>query len=115
MHSSSSMSAWYQISISSLFQYTVLAVLAYVLAGAPLSSLLNSPSGTSTNSNKARAEAGQNSYKGRELENLVIPETGLECRGHQFKGVYVLSREPLVVYIEGFLGEGEGDEVVRLR
>ena len=109
------MSAWYQISISSLFQYTVLAVLAYVLAGAPLSSLLNSPSSTSTNSNTARTEAGQNSYKGRELENLVIPEAGLECGGHQFKGVYVMSREPLVVYIEGFLGEGEGDEVVRLR
>jgi prolyl 4-hydroxylase len=39
----------------------------------------------------------------------------LECKEHGYKGVYLLSREPLVVYIEGFLGEGEGDEVVKLR
>ncbi|RMZ74019.1 oxidoreductase 2OG-Fe(II) oxygenase family [Pyrenophora seminiperda CCB06] len=115
MHSSSSASSSSsKISISSLFQYTVLAVLAYVLAGAPLSSLFNSPPNKLKNSNTSTSGAGQSSNNGRELENLVIPETGLNCGGHQFKGVYVMSREPLVVYIEGFLGEQEGDEVVRL-
>ncbi|KAI1568879.1 2og-fe oxygenase family protein [Pyrenophora tritici-repentis] len=112
--SSASSSSLSKISISSLFQYTVLAALAYILAGAPLSSLLSSPSSTSKNNNTARPGAGQNSHNGPELENLVIPEKGLECGGHQFKGVYLMSREPLVVYIEGFLGEGEGYEVVRL-
>lgn len=116
MHSSSSASSSSsKISISSLFQYTVLAALAYVLAGAPLSSLFSSPSSTLKNSNTARAGVGQSNNNGQELENLVIPEKGLECGGHRFKGVYVMSREPLVVYIEGFLGEGEGDEIVKLR
>ncbi|EFQ95436.1 hypothetical protein PTT_06584 [Pyrenophora teres f. teres 0-1] len=120
MHSSSSApsstapsSSLSKISISSLFQYTVLAALAYVLAGAPLSSLLSSPSST-PNNNTARAGAAQNSHNGREMENLVIPEKGLECGGHQLKGVHLMSRDPLVVYIEGFLGEGEGHEVVSL-
>jgi hypothetical protein len=49
------------------------------------------------------------------LENLVIPEKNLSCAAHAYKGVYVLSREPLVVYIEGFVSEEEGKEVVALR
>lgn len=51
----------------------------------------------------------------RKLESLVIPERNLTCTEHRHKGVYVLSRDPLVVYIEGFLGEGEGKEIVELR
>ncbi|KAG9196280.1 prolyl 4-hydroxylase [Alternaria panax] len=49
------------------------------------------------------------------LENLVIPEKNLTCAAHAYKGVYVLSREPLVLYIEGFVSEEEGKEVVALR
>jgi prolyl 4-hydroxylase len=49
------------------------------------------------------------------LDSLVLPEKNLTCGEHAYKGVYVLSRDPLVVYIEGFLSEGEGKEVVRLR
>lgn len=105
-----------QPSISSIVQYAFLAILAYVLAGAPLSSLLDSSSSSSDNS----YDVGDKSRQGnvvdvKTLESLVIPEKNLSCAEHHYKGVYVLSREPLVVYIEGFLREGEGKEIVDLR
>lgn len=49
------------------------------------------------------------------MENLVIPERNLSCEEHAYRGVHVLSREPLVVYIEGFVGDGEADDVVKVR
>jgi hypothetical protein len=51
----------------------------------------------------------------QKLDSLVIPDANLTCEEHAFKNVHVLSRDPLVVYIEGFLGEREADEVVELR
>jgi prolyl 4-hydroxylase len=107
MHASSSS---FPISISSFIQYTFLAVLAYILAGAPLLSILglNSESSGGVKARDGSVDVGK-------LENLVIPEKNLSCKEHAYKGVYVLSREPLVVYIEGFLSEGEGEEVVKLR
>lgn len=42
----------------------------------------------------------------------MFPEPNLTCAEHSFKGVYVLSREPLVVYIEGFLSAQETESVV---
>jgi prolyl 4-hydroxylase len=107
MHSSPSS---FPISVSSFIQYTFLAVLAYILAGAPLLSILR-PNSDPSSSSKTR----DGSVDVGKLDNLVIPEKNLTCREHAYKGVYVLSREPLVVYIEGFLGEGEGEEVVKLR
>lgn len=104
-----------QLSLSSIAQYVFLAGLAYVLAGAPLSSLINSSSSDSESYNvNGKAREGK-VVDVRTLESLVIPETNLSCAEHRYKGVYVLSRDPLVIYIEGFLGEGEGKEVVDLR
>ncbi|XP_014561583.1 hypothetical protein COCVIDRAFT_86384 [Bipolaris victoriae FI3] len=103
-----------QLSLSSIAQYVFLAGLAYVLAGAPLSSLINSSSSNSESYNvNGKAREGK-VVDVRTLESLVIPETNLSCAEHRYKGVYVLSRDPLVIYIEGFLGEGEGKEVVDL-
>lgn len=48
------------------------------------------------------------------LDSLVVPRN-LSCPAHSYRGVHVLNREPLVVYIEGFLGEKEVDKVVELR
>ncbi|KAJ5064605.1 hypothetical protein J3E74DRAFT_200705, partial [Bipolaris maydis] len=104
-----------QLSFSSIAQYVFLAGLAYVLAGAPLSSFLNSSSSGSENSYNFNSRAREGKVVDvRTLESLVIPETNLSCAEHRYKGVYVLSRDPLVIYIEGFLGEGEGKEVVDL-
>jgi prolyl 4-hydroxylase len=109
MHSSSS----FPISVTTFIQYSFLAALAYVLAGAPLLSIFKPDSGSSYLSRGATARGG--SVDVGKLYNLVIPEKNLQCKEHGYKGVYLLSREPLVVYIDGFLGNGEGDEVVKLR
>lgn len=109
MHSTSSSSSG-SVSVSSLVQYVFFAAIVYVLAGAPLSTIFGESSaskGISANSN-----AGANLKK---LENLVVPEADLECGDHAYKGVYVLSREPLVVYIEGFLSDEEAKHVVDTR
>lgn len=105
MQSSSS-----SVSVSSLVQYVFFAAIVYVLAGAPLSSFFsdsNASTGVSVNS-----DAGANLGK---LENLVIPEADLSCDEHAYKGVYLLSREPLVVYIEGFVSSEEAKHVVDAR
>ena len=102
------------LSITSFVQYGFLAALAYILAGAPLSSLLTSNAGGDAVSSSSAGARGGGDVKAN-LENLVIPERNLSCAAHTYKGVYVLSREPLVVYIEGFVGEEEGKEVVALR
>jgi prolyl 4-hydroxylase len=103
MPSLSSISGW------SLIQYSFFAVIVYFLAGAPLSNLLvelNAGGGTSVGS----ASVGQ-----EKLDSLVVPEKGLRCGEHDYKGVHILSREPLVVYIEGFLGEEEARHAVGVR
>jgi len=102
MHSSS-------FSASSLIQYAFFAVVVYVLAGAPLSSIVSeSYSGSGTG-------VGSASVAQEKIDNLVVPEGGLACGEHKYKGVHILSREPLVVYIEGFLSEDEARHVVGIR
>jgi prolyl 4-hydroxylase len=112
--SSSSASYSSSLSITSVVQYGFLAALAYILAGAPLSTLLTSHAGGDvTSSSSVGARSGVDVRAN--LDNLVIPERNLSCAAHTYKGVYVLSREPLVVYIEGFVSEEEEEEVVALR
>lgn len=97
-------------SLGTLVQYAFLAVLAYVLAGAPLLSILSSSDGRREIDRPRNVEISK-----EKLESLVIPEGNLTCGEHAYRGVYVLSREPLVVYIEGFLTEDECGHVVELR
>ncbi|KAF2255466.1 hypothetical protein BU26DRAFT_476362 [Trematosphaeria pertusa] len=96
-------------SLGTLVQYAFLAVLAYVLAGAPLLSILSSSDGRREIDRPRNVEISK-----EKLESLVIPEGNLTCGEHAYRGVYVLSREPLVVYIEGFLTEDECGHVVEL-
>jgi prolyl 4-hydroxylase len=103
MHSASS-----ALSFSSLIQYAFVAALVYVLAGAPLSNLIRDVYSGGASEVEASANLGK-------LENLAIPEANLSCSEHAFKGVYVLHRDPLVVYIEGFLSDAEADHVVDVR
>lgn len=93
-------------SLATLLQYVAFALIAYVLAGAPLLESLRSGSG---------AEGQDAGVSAQKLEALVVPEGNLSCPAHAYRGVHVVSREPLVVYVEGFLGEAEAEEVVGLR
>lgn len=114
--SSSSTPAKSSFSVFSVFQYAFLALAAYVLAGAPLQEMLlrggvpGSQGGT-----YASREGSVGFMSPQKLETVVVPDANLSCGEHSFGGVHVLSREPLVVYIEGFLSKEETDEVVELR
>lgn len=112
MHSSG-----FSFSIGSVVQCVFLAGVAYILAGAPLSSLVSSDRGAASYSSatSSGAGAGAGPHVAAKLESLVFPEPNLTCAEHSFKGVYVLSREPLVVYIEGFLSAQETESVVASR
>ena len=103
-------------SISAVVQYAFLAVLAYFLAGAPFSSFVD----FSSSGSDSGYDVNEHPRKGKvvdvkALESLVIPEKNLSCAEHRYKSVHILSREPLVVYIEGFLGEGEGNQAAEQR
>jgi prolyl 4-hydroxylase len=104
MHSSSSSS----ISFSSLVQYVFFAAIVYVLAGAPLNSIFSDKGSYSEDGSAADTSV-------EKLRDLVVLEKDLSCKEHAYKGVHVLSREPLVVYIDGFLSEDERGEVVGMR
>lgn len=99
--------------VGTVLQYVVFLGLAYVLAGAPLLSILAGSTGASK---KSRASFGRPPpLSPDKAATLVIPEKNLTCGEHAFRGVHVLSREPLVVYIEGFLGQDEVQHVVDIR
>ncbi|KAF2645659.1 hypothetical protein P280DRAFT_126152 [Massarina eburnea CBS 473.64] len=110
------------LSIWSLTQYGFFAVVAYILAGAPLQTLLTqSVTSGSARTGKAKWKdefkvgGGNRARISEEKANsLVIPDRNLTCPEHRSKGVYVLSRVPLVVYLEGFLSDGEVKSMVDL-
>jgi len=102
MHSSSS-----SLSLSACVQYVFFAVVVYVLAGAPLNSVFSN-GGTDSYSGPLDTSADQ-------LRDIVTPSKNLSCSEHTYKGVHVLSREPLVVYIERFLSEEERGDVLAMR
>ncbi|KAF2441326.1 hypothetical protein P171DRAFT_394328 [Karstenula rhodostoma CBS 690.94] len=96
--------------LASILQYTVLAILGYVLAGAPLLSFVTGPT---YEDRKARASTGRPSPLSHDkAAGLIIPERNMSCTEHMYKGLHVLSRDPLVVYVEGFLREDEVQHVV---
>ena len=97
-------------SFGSFLQYAFLAGVAYFLAGAPFLSMITSYTSTSPRDTSTASALSLD-----KLDSLAIPEANLVCQEHNHKGVYVLSREPLVVYIEGFLDQGEAEEIVNLR
>jgi prolyl 4-hydroxylase len=98
------------LSVRTVIQYAVLAGVAYILAGAPFLSIVTPYSGVSPQSASVQSSANVD-----RLDSLVIPEANLSCSKHSLNGISVLSREPLVVYIEGFLSDWEAKELVRLR
>ncbi|KAF2109136.1 hypothetical protein BDV96DRAFT_503480 [Lophiotrema nucula] len=91
------------LSFGSFLQFAVIGVLGYILAGAPLRSLL-SPTPTSERPNVLPFHA---------KKSLVIPDKDLNCPKHDYT-VHLLAREPLVIYIENFLSGDEARHVVEM-
>jgi prolyl 4-hydroxylase len=109
--SASASSASSSFSVFTVIQYAFLSLAAYVLVGAPLLEML----GRGGSSLEASRGASVGSMSPAKLESIAPVDANLTCAPHAFKNVHVLSREPLVVYIEGFLSPEETDEVVALR
>ncbi|KAJ4344451.1 uncharacterized protein N0V89_012193 [Didymosphaeria variabile] len=100
----------HSFSLASILQYVVFGILGYVLAGAPLLSLFT---GTTSESRKTRASLGRPSALSQDkAAGLVVPDGNLSCTEHTYRGLHVLSRDPLVVYVEGFLREDEVKHIV---
>ena len=94
---------------SSVLQATVLAAVAYVLAGAPFSHLLSA----SRRGSHERPASG--APPAVDVSNtLAIPDANLSCPPHDYT-VHVLAHGPLVLYIEGFVSADEADHLVRAR
>lgn len=122
------------VSITSLIQYTLFAAIAYILAGAPyldeLSTIIDSshtffdlsssksPPKSGHHYGRDGSPGGHNGRGLQQLDNLMIQDPALNCeeveRENGYRGykTYVLRRDPLVVYVEGFLGEREREEVL---
>jgi prolyl 4-hydroxylase len=113
-----------------VLQYTVFGAIAYILAGAPFLSEISSvvdnlsPSLTTTTTNNkskfdndaakwSNQKPGQQSYE--KIDSLMVPDPNLVCEDDHGYKTYVLSRDPLVVYVEGFLSTGERRAIVELR
>ncbi|KAL1591615.1 hypothetical protein SLS60_011865 [Paraconiothyrium brasiliense] len=98
--------------LASILQYVVFGILGYILAGAPLLSLFT---GLTNEGGKTRANFGRPPALSHEkAAGLVVPEKNLNCTEHAYRGVHILSRDPLVVYVEGFLGEDEVKHVLNV-
>ena len=49
-----------------------------------------------------------------DAEKLVVPDANLACPPHSYE-THILSTEPLVVYISGFVSDAEADHLVDIR
>jgi prolyl 4-hydroxylase len=92
-------------SLVSLLQYAVLGLVGYVLAGAPLLSILF---GSSSKKHPSQQ------FTGDQSDSLVVPDQNLSCPFHGYN-VHLFSHEPLVLYLAGFLSDEEAEHVVRMR
>ena len=83
MHSYTSASSF---SVFTVFQYAFLALIAYVLAGAPLQEILFGRDGSGL-SYSYHKDASVSSLSTQKLESLVTPDANLTCDEHAFKSV----------------------------
>lgn len=92
-------------SLGTVFQYLLLSIPLYLFVGSPLLKI-TAPSYFAIDS--------ITDYPSFEKsDSLVFPEDDLVCAPHAYN-VRVLSREPLVVYIDGFLSKKEAEHLVNV-
>jgi prolyl 4-hydroxylase len=93
------------LKLSSVIEYSLLSTALYIFVLSPLlhtyfpSLILESP------------ESSYRSFEKTDL--LVIPDPDLVCDPHNYN-VHILSQEPLVVYIEGFLSHDEVEHLTNI-
>lgn len=93
------------LKLSSIVEYLVLSAMFYIFV---LSRLLR------TYLPFHILESQESSYQSFEkTDSLVIPDPDLVCDPHNYN-VHILSREPLVLYIEGFLSQDECEHLINV-
>jgi len=105
------MASWPKI--STILSWIFYLVPLYIFVGAPLVRQLFP--GSPSTALQDEEISGANLHLSD--DNFISREDGvpLNCRGGDDYRVYILSREPLVVYIEGFLKDWEADHLVEMR
>ncbi len=96
-----------------LVEYLVFLVPLYLLVGAPIRRALF---GDPTVPEEGRRAGFQNAAEipASLLKSLALPDPDLRCPEHAYKA-RIYSRDPLVVYLEGFLSEEERRHIVDIR
>jgi prolyl 4-hydroxylase len=93
------------LKLSSIVEYLLLSAALYIFVLSPL---------LRTYFPSLILEPQESSYQSFEkTDSLVIPGPDLVCDPHNYN-VHILSREPLVVYIEGFLSHDEAGHLVNV-
>jgi len=87
-------------------EYLIPLAFLLLIAGGPIQQLLF---GDRTSSLLSTNEAPV-----LDAEKLVVPDANLACPPHSYE-THILSTEPLVVYISGFLSNTEADHLVEIR
>jgi prolyl 4-hydroxylase len=83
--------------------YAVALVPLYFFVYLPISSMLYGPS-------QKPSDPASFSFN----LSLIAPDEPLSCRPHSYT-THILSQEPLVIYIEGFLSPDESDHLLKIR
>ncbi|KAL1638566.1 hypothetical protein SLS58_008779 [Diplodia intermedia] len=92
-----------EFSIGSIFKYLFYTVVGYVLVGSPLLRIFLNERPQHPDLAEAFARS----------DRLVIPDENLVCPDHGYN-VHVLSRDPLVIYIPGFVSAEEAKHMVAI-
>lgn len=87
-----------------------------LLAGGPIQkTLLGGGEGQGASSSLSSSASHKEAHSAvLDAEKLVFPEKDLQCPQHSYE-THILSTEPLVVYIEGFLSKQETEHLVNIR
>ena len=87
-----------------IFEVAVISVVIYIFLGAPG---LPSQGGESTVQDDVPLARAR-------VESLVYPDKDLKCSRHEFDA-HIFSASPLVVYLDGFLSDGEAEHLIDIR
>jgi len=89
--------------LRTIVEYALLSIPLYLFVGSPLLKIL-APS--------LFESLGSSNYQSFvKSESLIIPEDDLVCPPHKLN-IRVMSREPLIIYIDGFLNKEEAAHLV---
>lgn len=93
------------LKLSSIVEYLLLSAVLYIFVLSPL---------LRTYFPSLILKSQESSYQSFEkTDSLTVPDLDLVCNQHNYN-VHILSQDPLVMYIEGFLSDDETEHIVNI-